>query len=196
MYKQRLRWRALRKRTLELAPEARTSLTSYATDHFASGTAPASPLAIERPDTERNLETFDPVAASAEWDWSRRITIPRTDPGEPTQDATVVRFVGRSWMPMTEDHRPLRLLQTGNDRTRSGVENVNLIDLHPGTRIIVKREERETSSGQSRRTPAARKNMNYFVSAPRCGVRRSNREDQMPRRLPKDWQAAGSIDTS
>ena len=44
VYKQRLRWRATRKRKLELAPEARTSLTSYASGHFASAPTTASPL--------------------------------------------------------------------------------------------------------------------------------------------------------
>jgi hypothetical protein len=139
-YKQRLRWRETRKKKLELAPETRTSLTSYATGDFAPGAAhpTAPPLPIEKSDTERSVEAFDSVAASGQWDWSRRITIPRTAPGEPTQDASVVRFVGRSWMPMTEDHRPLRLLQTGSDRTRSGVENTDLVDLHAGARIIVR----------------------------------------------------------
>ncbi len=138
VYKQRLRWRAARKRALELSPEGRKSLTAVPTERFSSGTATTSPLPIERPDAERTLEAFDTVARSAEWDWTRRITIPRTVYGEPTQDATIVRFVGRSWMPMTEDHRPLRLLPRGNDRARSGVENVNLIDLQAGIRIIVR----------------------------------------------------------
>ena len=60
---------------------------------------------------------------------------------------------------MTEDHRPLRLLQTGNDRARSGVENVNLIDLHVGRPWSSSETvEKEMSSGQSRRTLAEKKN--------------------------------------
>ena len=55
-----------------------------------------------------------------------------------SEEAHIVRFVGQSWMPMAADYRPVCLLQAGNDRSKSGVEYVEVADLKPGMRIIVR----------------------------------------------------------
>jgi hypothetical protein len=140
VYKRRLRVRAMRKKKLEFSPEARTTLTSYPANGFVSDAIQSTPppIADEKMRQEQDFDVFDAGAASGEWDWRRRITIPGSVPGEQTQEATVVRFVGRSWMPMTDDHQLLRLLQTGKAGTRSDVEDIELVDLQVGDRIIVR----------------------------------------------------------
>jgi len=64
-----------------------------------------------------------------------RIVVP---PNEQSEDAYIVRFVGQSWMPMAIDHRPACLVQAGADGQRSGVEHIEISDLRPGMRVIIR----------------------------------------------------------
>lgn len=137
IYKRRLRQRSFLRERLALDATRRAALTSLPASVFGDREHINS-TATEDVSPGHETEAFEQLAKSVEWNWRKRITIPVTSPGEASQDARVVRFVGRSWMPMTEDHRVPSLLRLGKDYLKSNVQNVDLSDLHPGMRLIVR----------------------------------------------------------
>jgi hypothetical protein len=120
VYKKRLRRRERQKVRLDLDEELRSSLTSMPASRFAAKNNHDVLLPL-RPQTppETDLTAFDAATGIGHWNWLRRISIPHASPGEASQPATVVRFVGRSWMPMTEDHRALCLVGPSGGRAKS-----------------------------------------------------------------------------
>jgi hypothetical protein len=137
IYKKRLRWRERQRARLEIDEASRTSLTSMPSARFAANGHHPIVVPLESP-SEDDLSAFDAVTGVGRWNWQKRISIPHASPGETSQPATIVRFVGRSWMAMTEDHRLVCLAAPTRDRAKSAVQDVDLSDLRPGARIIVR----------------------------------------------------------
>lgn len=137
IYRQRMRWRATQKRRLEVDAAVRATLTTLPSSTFG---VPRLGSVGEEPDIVLDDASVDPIdrIRSAGRDNKRPIHIRDLEQGEHSEDAHIVRFVGRSWMPMAADYRPVCLLQAGNDRSKSGVEYVEVADLKPGMRIIVR----------------------------------------------------------
>jgi hypothetical protein len=138
LYKQRLRWRESQKRRLELNPGVRTSLTSLPATSFVSA-SPAVDVDNLVPVTAIDVQTdpFEQLSRFGNPETRRPIRID-VSPNEQGEDAHIVRFVGQSWMPMAIDYRPVCLIQAGVDGKRSGVEHIELSDLQPGMRVIVR----------------------------------------------------------
>lgn len=137
IYRQRMRWRASQKRRLEVDAAVRATLTTLPSSAFG---VPRLGSVGEEPGVVLDDASVDPIdrISSAGRDSKRPIQIRDLEQGEHSEDAHIVRFVGRSWMPMAADYRPVCLLQAGNDRSKSGVEYVEVADLKPGMRIIVR----------------------------------------------------------
>jgi hypothetical protein len=70
--------------------------------------------------------------------------VPNAALGETTVDAIIVRFIGRSWMPVTDEHRSLALVDPkayrgDRDGARSSqVEPIEAADIRSGTRLIIR----------------------------------------------------------
>ena len=71
---------------------------------------------------------------ASKWDCGVDFYIPRPPAGESILQAKVVRFVGRSWMPATEDHR-LLCSRVAPGKNEPGVEQLLLENARPGTRL-------------------------------------------------------------
>jgi len=138
LYKQRLRWRSSQKRRLELNPDVRTSLTSLPASFYGSP-APAIESEILVPDAtnDQQSEPFEQFSRLGKSDAPRPIRIDVSS-NEQSEDAHIVRFVGQSWMPMAVDYRPVCLMQGGSDGRKTGAEHIEISDLRPGMRIIVR----------------------------------------------------------
>jgi hypothetical protein len=138
LYKQRLRWRESQKRRLEINPDVRTELTSLPASSFGSVT-PAVDVASLVPDATLDPQTdpFEQISRIGKSETRRPIRIALL-PNEQSEDAYIVRFIGQSWMPMAIDHRPVCLIQAGTAGQKSGVEHIEMSDLRPGMRIIVR----------------------------------------------------------
>jgi hypothetical protein len=129
--------RLARRETLQsigrLSPEARLRLTGMAAESFASEAVNVSaPTAVT---VDRGLDAFDKIAR--EWNWTRRISVPKAQDGEESCPATIVRFVGHSWCAMSEDHRPLVLAPSG-DGGQGAADEVALSELTPGSRLLIR----------------------------------------------------------
>lgn len=137
IYRERMRWRASQKRRLEVDAAVRATLTTLPSRAFG---VPRLGSVGEEQGVVSDDASVDPIdrIRSAGRDSKRPIQIRDLEQGEHSEDAHIVRFVGRSWMPMAADYRPVCLLQAGNDRSKSGVEYVEVADLKPGMRIIVR----------------------------------------------------------
>jgi hypothetical protein len=86
---------------------------------------------------EQAADPFDRLSGARSGS-QRPIQLPSLIPGEETEDCRMVRFVGRSWMPMASDYRPLCIMNAGNEGKKSGVEHIDMADLRAGMRIIVR----------------------------------------------------------
>jgi hypothetical protein len=138
IYKKRLIWRESQKRRLEVNSDVRGDLTALPHSTFGIPPTETSTLRMtdappEHPDPA-SLGTTD---SKTNWQATRAIEIP-VDGNEETESSHIVRFVGRSWMPMASDYRPLCIMQAGNESRKSGVEHVDLADLRSGMRMIVR----------------------------------------------------------
>ena len=138
IYKQRLRWRDSQKKRLGLNPDVRARLTALPTSTFGRATQAAESDNIV-PDVtlDPQLDPFDPISRLGTPETTRPIRIDVSS-HEQSEDAHIVRFVGQSWMPMATDYRPVCLIQAGTDSQKSGVEHIEISDLRPGMRIIVR----------------------------------------------------------
>lgn len=138
LYKQRLGWRESQKRRLELNPDVRTELTSLPATSFGSAT-PVVDVASLVPDATLDPQTdpFEQISRIGKSETRRPIRI-ALSPNEQSEDAYIVRFIGQSWMPMAIDHRPVCLIQAGAAGQKSGVEHIEMSDLRPGMRVIVR----------------------------------------------------------
>lgn len=138
LYKQRLRWRHSQKRRLELNPDVRTSLTSLPASFYGSPT-PVIEADTLVPDAtnDQQPEPFEQFSRLGKSDAPRPIRIDVSS-HEQSEEAHIVRFVGQSWMPMAVDYRPVCLMQGGPDGRKSGAEHIEISDLRPGMRIIVR----------------------------------------------------------
>jgi hypothetical protein len=137
IYRQRMRWRASQKRRLEVNAAVRATLTSLPSSAFGPPRFGAVSEDVESAVDETAADPIDRIRAAGR-DSRRPIQIRELEHDEHSEEAHIVRFVGRSWMPMAADYRPVCLLQAGNDRSKSGVEYVEVPDLKPGMRIIVR----------------------------------------------------------
>jgi len=117
LYRQRLRVRQMQRDNFRLDEAERSSLTSMAGSLFAASTdVNTHPNEPEGPAVQE-VEAFDAVAGNGTWRWQRR-SLSLTPPREPSQPAQVVRFVGRSWMPITEDHHIACLVRLSRNASR------------------------------------------------------------------------------
>ena len=137
IYQQRMRWRTAQKRRLEVDAAVRATLTALPSGAFGPAHIGAVGEETKNAVDEAAVDPIDRIRAVGR-DGARPIRIRELEYGEQAEDAHIVRFVGRSWMPMASDYRPVCLLQTENDRSKSGVEYVEVADLKPGMRIIVR----------------------------------------------------------
>ncbi|WP_298254980.1 DrmE family protein [Bradyrhizobium sp.] len=137
IYRRRMRWRASQKRRLEVDASVRATLTTLPSSAFGPPRFGAVSEDLGPVADEATLDPIDRIWAAGR-DSRRPIQIRELEHDEHSEDAQIVRFVGRSWMPMAADYRPVCLLQAGNDRSKSGVEYVEVADLKPGMRIIVR----------------------------------------------------------
>lgn len=138
LYKRRLRARDSQKKRLELNSDVRSLLTSLPATSFGSPT-PATDADNLLPDAtlDQQSEPFEQVSRLGKSDAPRPIRIDVSS-NEQSEDAHIVRFVGQSWMPMAVDYRPVCLVQGGSEGRKSGVEHIEISDLRPGMRIIVR----------------------------------------------------------
>jgi hypothetical protein len=133
-YKRRLDRRAALKASLRLDEERRSRVTGLPRATFASAPdQPGKPAAPPEPDDK--LARFD--RATREWNWTRRISIPGAGQGEQVCQARVVRFAGRSWLAMTDDHHSV-MLSRSRDANGTAIRYVGLDELVPGARLIVR----------------------------------------------------------
>jgi hypothetical protein len=142
VYRRRLEERRRLRELSTVATDRRTALTGLPPEMFARHHRAAQP--VQENPSDPKLTAFDHITASVEWRWSKRITVPSPGLGETTVDATIVRFVGRSWMPVTDEHRSLALADSAvrrGDREAAATSQVELVeaaDIHPGTRLIIR----------------------------------------------------------
>jgi hypothetical protein len=140
IYKKRLRWRDSLKRRLGLNSDVRTALTSMPAASFGpnvAGATFADAFTSDPIPEEQAADPFDRLSGSRSGN-QRPIQLPSLTPGEETEDCRMVGFVGRSWMPMASDYRPLCIMNAGNEGKKSGVEHIDMADLRAGMRIIVR----------------------------------------------------------
>jgi hypothetical protein len=134
-YTRRLARREALRASLRLDDDRRSRITGLPPATFAdpSGRSdkPAGPL---EPDDK--LAQFD--RATREWNWTKRITVPRPRQDEEVCQAQMVHFVGRSWSAMTDDHRSVMLSRGGTGANGTSVHHVRVNELAPGTRIILR----------------------------------------------------------
>jgi hypothetical protein len=134
-YARRLARREALRASLRLDEERLSRITGLPRATFAdSSDGPDKPAAPPEPDDK--LARFD--RATREWNWTRRISIPRARQGEEVCQARVVRFVGRSWAAMTDDHRSVMLSQGSGGTSGTSVHYVRLDELAPGSRLILR----------------------------------------------------------
>jgi hypothetical protein len=131
-YMRRLARREALRASLRLDEERRSRVTGLPRTTFADPSPrPDKPAAP--PEPVDKLVHFD--RATREWNWTRRITVPRPRQGEEVCQARMVHFVGRSWSAMTDDHRSVMLSQGASG---TSVHHVRLDELVPGSRLILR----------------------------------------------------------
>jgi hypothetical protein len=134
-YTRRLARREALRASSRLDEERRARITGLPRTTFADPSEPSEkPAAPPEPDDK--LVQFD--RATREWNWTKRISIPRPRQDEEVCHARLVRFVGRSWSAMTDDHRSVMLSQGGAGASATSVHHVRLDELVPGSRIILR----------------------------------------------------------
>jgi hypothetical protein len=131
-YRRRLAQRAALRAALIIDVASRNRITSWPSSEFTDERKPGGDL---RPAGDPIVHRFD-LDLTVE-NSGRKISIPKAGPNEETDRVAVVRFVGRSWCGMTDEHRVLAL-----DRNPSGasasVNHVSVKELAPGSRIVVR----------------------------------------------------------
>lgn len=134
-YKRRLGRRAALRASLHLNEERLARVTGLPRSTFDSSSDEArKPGAPSEPDDK--LVRFD--RATREWNWTRRILVPTGRQDEEVCPARVVRFVGRSWSAMTEDHRSVVLSPGGTAKGGTSIHHVRVDELIPGTRLLLR----------------------------------------------------------
>jgi hypothetical protein len=136
IYKRRLRMRDVQKQNLRLDEADRSRIACRPSEYFGKPrtSEPRSPETQSDP----LLSAFDMVTDGSSWDWSRRMYIPAPPKDEEAEPAHVIRFVGRSWMPMSVDHHALCLHPIVSGKSRSGLEDIEVAELKPGIRVLVR----------------------------------------------------------
>ncbi|GGK52600.1 hypothetical protein GCM10011322_44360 [Salinarimonas ramus] len=130
-YRRRLLRREELRARGRLDPTRRLALTGVP-DEFFGNDEPLAEAASPSEEDER-LTKFDRVTRDRSS--SKRVTLPSGRPGEELCDVTVVRFVGRSILPMTAEHTSLVL---GAAKGRASVSSARVGDLTVGSRIVVR----------------------------------------------------------
>jgi hypothetical protein len=131
-YRRRLARREALRASLLLDEERRSQVTGLPRATFADPSAQSDkPPAAPEPDDK--LVHFD--RATRDWNWTRRITVPRPRQDEEVCQARMVHFVGRSWSAMTDDHRSVMLSQGASG---TSVHHVRLDELVRGSHLIVR----------------------------------------------------------
>jgi hypothetical protein len=129
-YRRRLVQRTALRAARVIDVTSRSRMTSWPSSEFTDEQQPAGGSKIT---VNPTLHRFDLAVGIS----GRKISIPKAGPNEETDRVTVVRFVGRSWCGMTDEHRVLAL-----DRNPSGastsVNHVSVKELAPGSRIVVR----------------------------------------------------------
>ena len=100
----------------------------------------SAPLRIRRGDHLRRHEAADPIDRIDAAGTGHQATdqIRDLEQGEHSEEAHIVRFVGRSWMPMAADYRPVCLLQAGNDGSNRELSTSKSPTFMPGMRIVIR----------------------------------------------------------
>ena len=131
-YRRRLAQRAALRAARIVDVASRSRITGCPSTEFTAEPQPAGGSKIADDPILHRLD-LELAAGSS----GRKISIPKAGPNEETDRVTVVRFVGRSWCGMTDEHRVLAL-----DRDPSGVgasvNHVSVKELAPGSRIVVR----------------------------------------------------------
>ena len=134
-YTRRLARREALRVSFQPDEERRSRITGLPRALFADPTDRSDkPSGLPEPDDK--LAQFDRV--TQEWNWARRITVPRPRQDEEVCQGRIVRFVGRSWSAMTDDHRSVMLSQGGTRASGTSVHHVRIDELVPGARLILR----------------------------------------------------------
>jgi hypothetical protein len=180
VYRRRLEERRRLRESCTVATDRRTALTGLPPEMFAHHQAAGL---VDGNFSDPKLTAFDHVTAPAAWRWSKRITIPKPALGETTVEAIIVRFIGRSWMAVTDEHRSLALVDSGVDSSNqdatwsSQVELIELADIRPGTRLVI----REGSE----------KDMIRLIGEQRIGIEKYNKVKEVSSLWRKALRASG-----
>lgn len=133
LYRRRLQMRAARRARMQVDPSTREAITGLPEEHFG---APLRHTSVTAPSIDTTgVENLDRVAR--DWNWSRRISIPATRSGDEACEAKIVRFVGRSWMAMTPEHR-VTIIEQGTVREGARLREHAATELSAGMRMIVR----------------------------------------------------------
>jgi hypothetical protein len=134
-YTRRLARREALRASLRVDEERRSRITGLPRATFADASEGRDkPAVLQEPDDK--LVRFD--RATREWNWTKRISIPRARQGEEVCQARMVHFVGRSWSAMTDDHRSVMLSRGAGGASNTSVHHVRLDELAPGYRLILR----------------------------------------------------------
>jgi hypothetical protein len=134
-YARRLVRREALRASLRPDEERRSRITGLSRATFVDPT-PRSDKPAEPPEQDDKLAQFD--RATRDWNWTRRIPVPRPDQDEEVCQARMVHFVGRSWSAMTDDHRSVTLSRGGARVNGTTIHHVRTEELVPGTRLILR----------------------------------------------------------
>lgn len=131
-FARRLNRRAAMKYRGCLDSAARTVLTGMSFEEFPPPSAKVQSVPPPAAEETKRLEDFD--RAVRPWNWASRISIPSAKDDDQTVSARVVRFNGRSWAAITDEHRVFALQPGAGDR--SIVEETTAAEVKVGTRLI------------------------------------------------------------
>lgn len=140
VYRARLSRRERQRRQLGLTADERLALTGLDERNFPAEPSPTAQVDEKELHEQltRQLRLFDRVADSAVRGHTAAHRPPPTRPGDTTCDARVIKFVGRSWMAMTEEHRSVALMPARSETSRARVETLSVSSLRTGMRLVVR----------------------------------------------------------
>lgn len=132
-HRRRLARRHASRLRLQLSETGRSILTGFPGTSFPAAAAAPSADVVDPADGIR-LDAFD--RATREWNWTRRIAIPAPRQGEESCKARIVKFSGRSWCAMTEEHDVI--LFARDAKGGWSVRDAHINELAQGERIIIR----------------------------------------------------------
>jgi hypothetical protein len=144
IYRRRLDVRNRLKSGLSLTQELRARMTGLDGPFFSHHrrATEAGPELKPLCTTPERSDRLEQAARQNDWRWVRKVDVPSSRSGDTSILAKIVRFVGRSWMAVTEDHRLLCLKGPDLSARASGshpaLDNLTVAELNVGMRLVVR----------------------------------------------------------